>query len=600
MTRRETITGDMLATQALALAADRAIWLLGDQGADTPDLAAGLDALSQLGAIPLARLFERFRLSPLEQDIWLIVAAQELGSQSAAALADHPLSLKGRATPALVAHVLGGEGLRALGAQRLLMQAALVEAGPGPGLAQRTLSVDAALVHFIHGHPQISDALRDILQPLGAGQGDGARLAQAVREARQLPGFPLVHISGQDGLAAERLAASAFASLGLRAFALDEADALPPARLAALINRDLVLLEGGLVLNASEAADRLADGITVPLITWGSRAPRTRRASAELPLPTPEGEGMRLGLAAKRDAQATFDLGFAPSVWASEHARAARALEGLAEPIQPQAIWDDLVLPEAQLRQLRQLAAFQTHRAQVLDTWGFRAKSSRGLGLAALFSGPSGTGKTMAAEIVAAELAPPNEALGLYRVDLSAIVSKYIGETEKNLARIFDAAEHAGVVLVFDEGEALFGKRTTDVKDSLDRHANTETAFLLQRLEAYSGCAIVTTNLKATVDEAFLRRFRVVVDFPFPDTQLREQIWRVVFPEATPLDDLDYSALGKLAVSGGFIRSIALSAAFIAAADGGAVTMARIGRAARQEFGKIGKPLPEAQMRAFR
>ena len=600
MTRRETISGDALARQALTLAADRAIWLLGDRTSKPPDLSVGLEALSQLGPIPLFRLFERFRLSPLEQDVWLIVFAQELGPKAAAALARHPLSLKGRATPALVADVLGGAGLSALGASRLLVQARLVESSPGPGLAQRVLSVDAAVVHFAHGHPQISDTLSEALVPLRDGTGDGTRLAQAIRDARQLASYPVVHLSGQDGLAAERLAVAAFASLGLRAFALYETDDLPQTRLAALINRDLVLLEGGLILKASAATDRLAELVTVPLVTWGPQPPGTRRAAAEMPLPAPEGEGMRLGLSAKCDAQATFDLGFAPSVWTSEHARAARALDGLAEPIQPQAKWDDLILPVAQLGQLRQLAAFQTHRATVLDDWGFRAKSSRGLGLAALFSGPSGTGKTMAAEIVAAELAPPNEALGLYRVDLSAIVSKYIGETEKNLARIFDAAEHAGVVLVFDEGEALFGKRTTDVKDSLDRHANTETAFLLQRLEAYSGCAIVTTNLKATVDEAFLRRFRVVVDFPFPDTQLREQIWRVVFPDTTPVDDLDYVALGKLAVSGGFIRSIALSAAFIAAADGGLVTMARIGRAARQEFGKIGKPLPEAQMRAFR
>ncbi len=599
MTRRETISGDALAAQALSLAADRVIWMLGDRSTAPPDLSAGLVALSQLGTIPLARLFERFRLSALEQDVWLIVAAQELGSKAAASLARHPLSLRGRATPALLGEVLGADVLKALGSQGLLVQAGLIEAESGPGLAQRMLSVDGALVQFLHGQPQISDALSAVLVPLGEGEGDGTRLAEAIRAARQQEGYPLVHLVGKDGLAAERLAVSALASLGLRAFGFDETDILPPTRLAALINRDLVLLEGGLVLEASEATDRLAECVTVPLVTWGARAPKTRRASAEMPLPASEAGGLRLNSAARRDAKATFDLGFSPSIWASERARAARALDGLAEPIEPQAVWDDLVLPEAQLRQLRQLAAFQTHRSTVLDDWGFRAKSSRGLGLAALFSGPSGTGKTMAAEIVAAELGPQDEALGLYRVDLSAIVSKYIGETEKNLARIFDAAEHAGVVLVFDEGEALFGKRTTDVKDSLDRHANTETAFLLQRLEAYSGCAIVTTNLKATVDEAFLRRFRVVVDFPFPDTALREKIWRVVFPESTPVEGLDYGALGKLAVSGGFIRSIALSAAFIAAADGGAVTMPRIGRAARQEFGKIGKPLPDVQMRAF-
>ncbi len=185
-------------------------------------------------------------------------------------------------------------------------------------------------------------------------------------------------------------------------------------------------------------------------------------------------------------------------------------------------------------------------------------------------------------------------------MDLSAVVSKYIGETEKNIARIFDAAERAGAVLIFDEGDALFGKRTSDVKDALDRHSNNETAFLLQRLEAYSGVAIVTTNLRDTIDEAFLRRFRFVVEFPFPDAAQREAIWRSVLPAAMPQEDLDFKALARLSLAGGAIRSIALTAAYMAAGSGGPVTMEHMRGAARQEYAKLGKPLAETDLKGRR
>ncbi len=604
MTLRETIPGDAIQTRALDLAAEQVLWLLDPgSGAQPADLDAGLAPLSAMGAVGLATLFDRFGLTDLTRDVFLLVAAPELGAKAAAAIARHPLALRGRTTPALLVHVLGPSALAALGPGALLQQAALISLEPGPGLSQRAVSLDASVVQFIHGAAQPAEMLAHGLVRLGLAEGDGATLAGALRDARTHPQMPLVQLRTANRLEAERLAAAAFASLGLQGFALDmDATDMAPFQLAACLNRDLVMLEAGVVIGADDAGCALADQIMAPVVLWGPGAPNTRRPVAEVaapPAPGPLAGGLHMSPAIRQDAQVTFDLGLAPSVWTTAQARAARALDGLAQPIHPQACWDDLVLPEAQTNQLRQLSAFQIHRETVLEKWGFRAKSARGLGLAALFAGPSGTGKTMAAEIVACELGPPGEELGLYRVDLSAIVSKYIGETEKNIARIFDAAENAGVVLVFDEGEALFGKRTTDVKDSLDRHSNTETAYLLQRLEAYTGCAIVTTNLKTTVDEAFLRRFRMVVDFPFPDAALRERIWRVIFPRETPLGELDYPTLARLAVSGGFIRSIALSAAFLAAADASPVAMAHIGRAARQEFGKIGKPLPDAQLRAF-
>jgi SpoVK/Ycf46/Vps4 family AAA+-type ATPase len=222
--------------------------------------------------------------------------------------------------------------------------------------------------------------------------------------------------------------------------------------------------------------------------------------------------------------------------------------------------------------------------------WGFAAKGERGLGISALFAGASGTGKTMAAEVLANELR-----LDLYRIDLSQVVSKYIGETEKNLRRVFDAADDGGAVLLFDEADALFGKRS-EVKDSHDRYANIEVSYLLQRMEAYRGLAILTTNLKSAVDSAFLRRLRFVIEFPFPDATHRAEIWRRIFPAETPTKDLDVARLARLSIPGGNIRNIALQAAFLAADAGGSVTMTHLARAARSEYAKLEKPLTEAEI----
>jgi SpoVK/Ycf46/Vps4 family AAA+-type ATPase len=229
-------------------------------------------------------------------------------------------------------------------------------------------------------------------------------------------------------------------------------------------------------------------------------------------------------------------------------------------------------------------------RSAVYDAWGFGARGSRGLGIAALFAGASGTGKTMAAEVLAAELA-----LDLYRIDLSSVVSKYIGETEKNLRRVFDAAEEGGSILLFDEADALFGKRS-EVRDSHDRYANIEVSYLLQRMESYRGLAILTTNQKSALDPAFLRRLRFVVQFPFPDPPQRAEIWRGIFPAETPTEGLAPERLARLNVAGGNIRSIALNAAFLAADEGEPVRMEHLLRAARSEYVKLEKPLSESEI----
>jgi SpoVK/Ycf46/Vps4 family AAA+-type ATPase len=278
------------------------------------------------------------------------------------------------------------------------------------------------------------------------------------------------------------------------------------------------------------------------------------------------------------------------SVWDASRAQARPRLDDLAQRIEPAARWNDLVLPEPQLETLREIPVHVRRRTTVYEEWGFAAKGARGLGISALFAGPSGTGKTMAAEVLASDLR-----LDLYRIDLSAVVSKYIGETEKNLRRVFDAAEEGGAILLFDEADALFGKRS-EVKDSHDRYANIEVSYLLQRMEAYRGLAILTTNQKGALDPSFLRRIRFVVQFPFPDAAQRTEIWRRVFPVDTPTEGLDHAQLARLNVAGGNIRNIALRAAFLAADAGEPVRMKHVLGAARGEYAKLEKPLSDTEI----
>ena len=280
-------------------------------------------------------------------------------------------------------------------------------------------------------------------------------------------------------------------------------------------------------------------------------------------------------------------------LWDFCRTQARPRLDGLAQRIDPTATWDDLVLPEQPRQIIQDLATHLRQRAKVYQEWGFFSKGSRGLGLSSLFYGESGTGKTMAAEVLANQFR-----LDLYRIDLSAVVSKYIGETEQNLRRIFDAAETGGAILLFDEADALFGRRS-EVKDSHDRHANVEVSYLLQRMEAYQGLAILTTNMKSALDQAFLRRIRFIVDFPFPAWQERKLIWMKIFPEQTPTEGLDDRLLAQLNMSGGSIRNIALNAAFYAADAGEPVMMKHILQATRRECKKLGRPLGSNELKGW-
>jgi hypothetical protein len=279
-------------------------------------------------------------------------------------------------------------------------------------------------------------------------------------------------------------------------------------------------------------------------------------------------------------------------LFAGARSRSGHRLAALTRKLEPVFVWDDIVLPDDSLAQLREICARVTHRDLVIETWGFRRTLGVGLGVSALFAGSSGTGKTMAAGILANGLG-----VDLYAIDLASIVSKYIGETSKNLDRIFQAAEDANAILFFDEADALFGKRS-EVRDSHDRYANVEIAYLLQKMEAYDGVAILATNLRQNLDEAFARRFSFTVHFPFPGAEERLEIWRRVWPDEVTLDDdVDLDDLAeRFRLSGGNIRNAAIAATFLAAEDGGTVARSHLLRAVRREYQKLGRGLADEDL----
>jgi SpoVK/Ycf46/Vps4 family AAA+-type ATPase len=254
----------------------------------------------------------------------------------------------------------------------------------------------------------------------------------------------------------------------------------------------------------------------------------------------------------------------------------------LATRISPVYKWDDIVLPPKKKKQLLEICSYIKNMPLVYESWGFE-KHSRGKGSTVLFSGPTGTGKTMAAEIIAGELN-----LDMYKVNLSLVVSKYIGETEKNLNKIFKDAEDGNAVLFFDEADALFGKRS-EIKDAHDRYANIEMNYILQKMEEHRGIAIFATNQNKNIDDAFIRRLRFIINFPVPNQEQRLNIWKKVFPRNAPLGDIDYKFLSKLQISGGNIKNIAIEAAFLAAASDEKIQMSHIMRAAKNEYYKNGK-----------
>ncbi|HEY3163397.1 MAG TPA: ATP-binding protein [Candidatus Limnocylindrales bacterium] len=625
----------------------------GSAGPDVPRTDVAADpALSDRPAA-LDQVVAAFGLSAFERDVLVLCAGVELDA-SVGELCARAQGDPGRAhaTFSLALAALPDAHWSALAPNAPLRRWRLVEPAAGP-LATSALRIDERVLHHLVGIDAVDDRLAGYLEPLSQRASEldvvpsHEQLAHRIVHAwtDRPPGEPppVIELCGPDGSSKRLVAEVAAILLGMR-LAIVRAESLPvePRELDALVRlceREAALAGTALILDcdgveghdsARDAAiSQVVEGLSSALILLiRDRRPTRARPMLALDVAKPtsgeqlevwqslvgpdrlDGQGDRLasqfdlGIRGIREASvealaevaAAGEVGGADptalgrALWDACRGQARPRMDDLAQRVDARAGWSDLVLPVGHLETLRELALQVRHRTLVYDRWGFGATSARGLGIAALFVGASGTGKTLAAEVLATELR-----LDLYRIDLSQVVSKYIGETEKNLRRVFDAAEDGGAILLFDEADALFGRRS-EVKDSHDRYANIEVGYLLQRMEAYRGLAILTTNLKESIDPAFLRRIRFTVHFPFPDEAARAEIWRRAFPPAAPTDGVEAARLARLNVAGGNIRNIAVNAAFLAAEAGRPIGMAHLLRATRTEYAKLERTLTETEV----
>lgn len=583
-------------------------------------------------------LSRRLGLGKFEEHILLLCAAMELDTRIAALCAR---AQNGPSRPyptfALALALFDDPVWEALSPERPLRYWRLIEINQ-PGAQPLTISAlraDERIVSYLKGLNYLDDRLMPLLTPLTEAVDDlppsqqrqADTIVQNVRAASH--GLPVVHLLGADSASKRSIVKRAAQELGVSVYRL-AADMLPATfaeleTLARLYQRESQLLPVALYLDALDSDKELPavnrflakvsglvfldtheswpqlgrDALTLDVAKPSSaeqeeawrkvlgetegQAPALLAGQFNLNLPEIE----RIAHTATGEEQLIIER-----VWDACLIAARPRLDTLAQRLEVKAqTWDGLVLPEPEKKLLRQIMDQVSRRHHVYERWGFNRRMNRGLGISALFAGESGTGKTLAAEVIAHELK-----LNLYRIDLSQVVNKYIGETEKNLRKLFDAAEDGGTILFFDEADALFGKRS-EVKDSHDRYANIEINYLLQRMEAYRGLAILATNMKSALDTAFMRRLRFIVNFPFPGISERKRIWKRAFPEETEKEGLDYERLARFNLTGGSIQNIAINAAFLAASAEGRVTMPLIFEAARNEFRKLEKPINEAEFR---
>ncbi|MET8699671.1 ATP-binding protein [Kitasatospora sp. NPDC004723] len=595
----------------------------------------------------LDALTASFGLTPFERDLLVLAAAPEIDPTAAArcaAASGDP----GRAYPtfSLALAALDRPHWSALTPVGPLRRFRLTEPEDETALTTSRLRIDERVLHFLVGVPYLDVRLHGLLTRVGPpGELPGPHERCAAELARTWTaagpdgphGPPHSELTGADRRTRWEIAAAAAHRAGLGLYAAHRED-LPtePAereRLARLWQREAILIPAALLVEGAEpgrerphspnGVEAFLAGLTVPLVVSGdeprppgaSDRPRLavpplgpedqlaiwttaldgapgiterelRSLAAQFSLP---GHVIRSAAATARRA-AGNGRDISPLAWHAGLVEARMCLDELGRRVEPRAGWEDLVLEDRQRATLREIVAHVRRRGTVYQEWGFEAVLRHGLGVTALFAGGSGTGKTLAAEVVAGQLG-----VDLFVIDLSQVVSKYIGETEKNLRRVFDAAERGGALLLFDEADALFGKRS-EVRDSHDRYANLEVSYLLMRMEAYRGLAVLTTNMKKALDPAFMRRIRFVVDFPFPGVPERAEIWRRVIPARTPSQGVDPERLAQLTVTGGSIRNIALSAAFQAADEDCPLQMRHLLAAARTEYLKLERPLTPSEV----
>jgi hypothetical protein len=601
----------------------------------------------------LARLQALFALSAFELDVLVLCLGASLDARFASACA---AAQGGMRSPwpsfALALATLDSPHWSALSGSTPLRYWSLVDVmnlgDTAQTLLHAPLRVNERILHFVLGVPAIDARLEATILPLSFAPAThgawGSTLDTALREWQDTSGTgrPLM-LCGARPAAREAAFLWLCERAGLRPWQLHSTE-LPATTeerntLARLWTREAALQHAALYIRSDAETDESAAALAGWLARVhapvaldappGSRAERLTNRLAGLRVEVPDltaderrsawldalGEdaarmngalerivdyfhfdepAIRSAAAVARNAPEGEQGDLGGVAWQICRQQGRRALDNLAQRIEPHAQWDQLVLPPSQTATLRQIAIHLRQRAVVNQRWGFSRRYSRGHGLTALFCGGSGTGKTMAAEILACELD-----LDLYHIDLAALMSKYIGETEKNLRTVFDAAEESGAVLLFDECDSLFGKRS-EVRDSHDRYANLEVSYLLQRMDSYRGMAILTTNMRHALDPAFVRRIRFIVQFPLPDVPSRERIWRGIFPPEAPLDAaLDFGQLAQLNVPGGVIRNIAVHAAFLAAEEGVRIGAPHILAASRTEYGKMDRPLTAAETRGW-
>ena len=604
-------------------------------------LDARADAAEAAGArIRLREVARAFRLAPLDVELLLVALAPDLDPRFerlygylhddvSRRRASVGLALELAAGPAASGADRGRLGpLAPLRAGHLL----LVEDEDRPTLTRALRVPDRVTAHLLG-----DDTPDPAVEGLAVGT-VALDLPEVGVLARGFDaGLPLAYLREVAGASGRSLGATALGRLGRPAVVLELARISPtddPEAIASTASREARLAGGGLVVGPVEVlaergptAVRAFAELPGPVALVGARGwdPAWSRGSPlviEVPVPDVPARHDLWRRSLDGDAPADFDPAVATiafrlapeqidraaqaarsaasaagrpmtvdDVAAGARAQNAAGLDRLARRIVPSVSWPDLVLPPVVEQQLRELTARARHRDRVVGAWRMGTKGARGLGITALFAGDSGTGKTMSAEVLAGDLG-----FDVYVIDLSTVVDKYIGETEKNLDRIFTEADRVNGVLLFDEADALFGKRS-EVKDARDRYANVEVAYLLQRMERFDGLAILTTNLRANVDEAFVRRLDAIVDFPMPEEEHRRRLWeRNLVPELPREGDIDLGFLaGRFKISGGNIRNICVTAAYLAVADGRPVGMADLVRATEREYRKMGRLTVEAE-----
>jgi hypothetical protein len=616
----------------------RGLYISDEQALSLAEASGVADADERLAAAAA-----RLGLDALDGAVLAVCAAPELHPRYGSLYAYLQDDVTRRlASPRLVASLLAGDvvdrgdvlscfgphaHLTRIGAIRMLAPE------PPLPLADRPVKVADRLAAFILGargglaETGAPVPLRRVeAQPVSEGRQEAlAEVARLLGADTQLPlvvcgpdapaivsaaaGAPLLLLDVHDFERPEAIADAALAcALEGRLLVLDGLDEAKPADRARLLRAiderpERTVLVGRTRAEALALSDRTILLVDVPMPAYAERrsawerfsgAPDADDVAAKFRLSIDQiraaGEVSRIAgrsQGADVPGPAELDLG-------ARYASSSRLGE-LAARLEPGYRWRDLVLPDRQRHLLRSISAYLRHRDRVLSEWGYERTVARTQGLKVLFAGESGTGKTMAAQVLGAELG-----LDLFRVDLATVVSKYIGETEKNLERIFTAADGSNAILFFDEADALFGKRS-EVSDSHDRYANIEVAYLLQRMEAYPGAVILATNFKRNIDDAFIRRLDFVIDFPFPEADDRKQIWRLVLPNEAPVaDDVDLDFLAtQFKLSGGAIRNCSLAAAFQAADEDSSIQMRHLVRAVAQEYGKQGRLTLEADFERF-